>query len=71
MKTKVIIELSERWLKVAIGHKLFVEPMPNAEPSAISAARRNACAAGHGWAPSCSCNGKPQVFNKAIQGMPW
>ena len=38
MKTKVIIELSERWLKVAIGHKLFVEPMPNAEPSAISAA---------------------------------
>ena len=36
MKTKVMIELSERWLKVAIGHKVAVEPMLSAEPATIA-----------------------------------
>ncbi len=36
MKTKVIVELSERWLKVAVGRKVAVEPILSAEPAAIS-----------------------------------
>jgi len=36
MKTKVVIELSERWLKVAIGHKLAVEPLLSVDPADIA-----------------------------------
>ncbi|MDD5108531.1 MAG: hypothetical protein PHC29_03365 [Candidatus Omnitrophica bacterium] len=38
MRTKVIIELAERWLKVCIGHKVVVESLANIESAAISAA---------------------------------
>lgn len=37
MKTKVVIELTERWLKVGIGHKVVVEPLVSTESSVISA----------------------------------
>jgi Tfp pilus assembly protein PilN len=37
MKTKVIIELSERWIKVAVGRKVSVEPILSADPATISA----------------------------------
>ena len=36
MKTKVVIELSERWLKVAAGKRLSVQPVPNNDPAAIA-----------------------------------
>ncbi|MCX5695390.1 MAG: PilN domain-containing protein [Candidatus Omnitrophica bacterium] len=37
MKTKVIIELSERWLKVTIGRKVSVDPILNTDPATIAA----------------------------------
>jgi hypothetical protein len=37
MKTKVVIELTDCWLKVTIGHKVVVDPLTNIEPAAISA----------------------------------
>ena len=36
MKTRVIIELSERWLKVAVGRRLAIEPLTNTDPAAIA-----------------------------------
>lgn len=36
MKTKVIIELSERWLKVAVGRKLAVEAIASSDPVTIA-----------------------------------
>jgi len=38
MRTKVIIELAESWLKVCIGRKVAVESLSNIEPTFISAA---------------------------------
>lgn len=38
MRTKVVIELAERWLKVCIGHKVVVEPLVNIESAVISTA---------------------------------
>lgn len=38
MKTKVVIELADRYLKVAIGRKVSVEPLPGLEPAVIGAA---------------------------------
>jgi hypothetical protein len=37
MKTKVIIELSERWFKIAVGRKVSVESILSADPATISA----------------------------------
>lgn len=36
MKTKVIVELSERWIKIAVGRKISVEPILSADPATIS-----------------------------------
>jgi hypothetical protein len=36
MRTRIVIEVSERWLKVSIGHKVAVEPLANLEPGSIS-----------------------------------
>jgi len=36
MKTKVIIELSERWLKVAVGRKLAVEAITSSDPASLA-----------------------------------
>lgn len=49
LKTKVAIELSERYLKVAIGQKAAVEVLASTEPASISSAvtsilRQNKCA---------------------------
>jgi len=38
MRTKIVIEVLERWLKVSIGHKVAVEPLANTEPGSISTA---------------------------------
>ncbi len=38
MRTKIVIEVLERWLKVSIGHKVAVEPLINTEPGSISSA---------------------------------
>lgn len=38
MRTKVIIELTEHWLKVCIGRKVVVEPLSSSEGSAVLAA---------------------------------
>lgn len=38
MKTKVVIELGERWLKVGVGRRVTVEPLVNTEPSVIATA---------------------------------
>ena len=35
MRTKVVIEVLERWLKVSIGHKVAVAPLVNVEPGSI------------------------------------
>jgi hypothetical protein len=37
MKTKVVIELSDCWLKVSVGRKVVVDPLTDIEPAAISA----------------------------------
>ena len=37
MKTKVVIELTDCWLKVSIGRKVVVDPLTDTEPAAISA----------------------------------
>ena len=38
MRTKVIIELAEHWLKVCVGRKVVVEPLVTTESTAIAAA---------------------------------
>ncbi len=38
MRTKIVIEVLERWLKVCVGHRVAVEPLVNVEPGSISAA---------------------------------
>jgi Tfp pilus assembly protein PilN len=38
MRTKVIIEVLERWLKVSVGRRIAVVPLVNIEPRSISAA---------------------------------
>jgi|GEM_PF-1834330 len=38
MRTKIVIEVLERWLKVSIGRKVIVVPLSNAEPGSISSA---------------------------------
>jgi Tfp pilus assembly PilM family ATPase len=37
MKTRVVVELTDCWLKVSIGHKVVVDPLTDIEPEAISA----------------------------------
>lgn len=51
MKTKVIIELSERWLKVAVGRKLTVEAITSNDPASLTGSisailKQNKCAKG-------------------------
>jgi hypothetical protein len=41
MKTRVIVELSDRRLKVSIGHKVMAQNLPNIDPASISAAIRS------------------------------
>lgn len=36
MRTRIVIEVLERCLKVSVGHKVAVEPLANAEPGSIS-----------------------------------
>ncbi len=38
MRTKIVIEVLERWLKVSVDHKISVAPLANAEPGSISSA---------------------------------
>ncbi|MCK9572180.1 MAG: hypothetical protein M0Q96_02755 [Candidatus Omnitrophica bacterium] len=38
MKTKIVIEISERWLKVVVEKKISVEPLINQDPATIIAA---------------------------------
>ena len=38
MRTKIVIEVMERYLKVCIGHKVAVEPLSSLEPASISVA---------------------------------
>ncbi len=38
MKTRIVIELSEHWLKAVIGRKVSVEPLSSQEPAQILAA---------------------------------
>ncbi|MDD5097204.1 MAG: PilN domain-containing protein [Candidatus Omnitrophica bacterium] len=38
MRTKVVIEVLEHWMKVSIGHKVAVQPIANLEPGSISSA---------------------------------
>ncbi len=38
MRTKVVIELAESWLKVSVGRKITAESLPSTEPAVISAA---------------------------------
>jgi len=38
MKTKVVVELAENWLKVVVGRKITAEPLAAIEPAAISTA---------------------------------
>ncbi len=36
MRTKIVIEVLEHWLKVSVGHKVAVEPLANVEAGSIS-----------------------------------
>ena len=36
MKTRVVVELAENWLKVAVGRKVTVEPLVTTEPAMIA-----------------------------------
>ena len=38
MRTRVVIEVLEGWLKVSVGHKAAVAPLENVEPGSISSA---------------------------------
>ncbi len=38
MRTRIVIEVLERWLKVIVGRKVAVEPLANLEPGSISLA---------------------------------
>ena len=38
MRTKIVIEVLERWLKVSVGRKVSVESLVNVEPGSISSA---------------------------------
>jgi len=37
MRTKIVIEVLEHWLKVSVGHKVAVEPLANLEAGSIAA----------------------------------
>jgi len=41
MRTKIVIEVLERWLKVSVGRKVAVEPLANVEPGSISSALKS------------------------------
>ena len=36
MRTRIVIEVLESWLKVSVGHKVAVQPLANLEPGSIS-----------------------------------